>query len=68
MGRSRMFGDDKPKDARTPSPRTTIVGGQPPGEEQKLPPVPIGLERLLRPLRREQAPGAGCRRCHRHGR
>jgi hypothetical protein len=30
------------------SPRTTIVGGRPPEAQGGLPPVPIGLERLLR--------------------
>jgi hypothetical protein len=45
MSRSRMFGDDEPKN---PSPRTTIVGGQPPGNSAELPPVPTGIQRLLR--------------------
>jgi hypothetical protein len=45
MSRSRMFGDDEPKN---PSPRTTIVGGQPPGHSAELPPVPTGIQRLLR--------------------
>jgi hypothetical protein len=58
MSRSRMFGDDDPKN---PSPRTTIVGGQPPlscrgasppapqpQEDADLPPVPTGLQRLMR--------------------
>jgi hypothetical protein len=40
-----MFGDDEP---RNPSPRTTIVGGQPPQAAPGLPPVPTGLQRLLR--------------------
>jgi hypothetical protein len=31
-----------------PSPRTTIVGGRPPAEGAELPPVPTGLQRLLR--------------------
>ena len=45
MSRSRMFGDDEPKN---PSPRTTIVGGQPPSQSTALPPVPTGMQRLLR--------------------
>jgi hypothetical protein len=45
MSSSRMFGDDEPKN---PSPRTTIVGGQPPSNNAALPPVPTGLQRLLR--------------------
>jgi hypothetical protein len=40
-----MFGDDEP---RNPSPRTTIVGGQPPRPTAALPPVPTGIQRLLR--------------------
>jgi hypothetical protein len=54
-----MFGDDDPKN---PSPRTTIVGGQPPESCRgaspsaprpltaagDLPPVPTGIQRLLR--------------------
>lgn len=31
-----------------PSPRTTIVGGRPPEDDAELPPVPTGLQRLLR--------------------
>ncbi len=31
-----------------PSPRTTIVGGQPSEDKSELPPVPVGLQRLLR--------------------
>ncbi len=31
-----------------PSPRTTIVGGRPPEQEGGLPPVPTGIQRLLR--------------------
>jgi hypothetical protein len=45
MSRNRMFGDDEP---RNPSPRTTIVGGQPPTQNAALPPVPTGIQRLLR--------------------
>jgi hypothetical protein len=40
-----MFGDDEP---RNPSPRTTIVGGQPPRAAAEVPPVPTGIQRLLR--------------------
>jgi hypothetical protein len=31
-----------------PSPRTTIVGGRPPEDGAKLPPVPTGIQELLR--------------------
>lgn len=61
MKRSRMFGDDDPadpvarepdeamaEDGRTPSPRTTIVGGRPPENDRRGPPVPTGIQRLLR--------------------
>jgi hypothetical protein len=53
MSRSRMFGDDprKEKDPRqrdNGSPRRTIVGGRPPESRSKLPPVPTGLQTLLR--------------------
>lgn len=48
MGRSRMFGDDPPEESRNPSPRTTIVGGRPPEEGAQTPPVPTGLQKLLR--------------------
>jgi hypothetical protein len=41
-----MMNGDEP--AETPSPRTTIVGGRPPEEDAKLPPVPTGIQRLLR--------------------
>ena len=46
MSRSRMFGDDGNPDA--PSPRTTIVGGRPPEKSANLPPVPTGIQTLLR--------------------
>ncbi len=39
-----MAGDDRP----LPSPRTTIVGGRPPEDGAGLPPVPTGIQRLLR--------------------
>jgi hypothetical protein len=45
MSRTRMFRDDEPG---TPSPRTTIVGGRPPESPAALPPVPIGIQTLLR--------------------
>lgn len=43
--KNRMFGDDEPEN---PSPRTTIVGGRPPESAGAPPPVPTGLQRLLR--------------------
>jgi hypothetical protein len=36
-----------PRDSR-PSPRPTIVGGRPPDDGAELPPVPTGIQRLLR--------------------
>lgn len=48
MGRSRMFDDDEPEAGKNPSPRTTIVGGRPPDAGAKLPPVPTGMQTLLR--------------------
>jgi len=48
MGRSRMFRDDEPMDSRCVSPRTTIVGGRPPESRSDLPPVPTGIQKLLR--------------------
>ena len=55
MNRSRMFGEDEPEqqtsdpDAEAmPSPRTTIVGGRPPEQGAEAPPVPTGIQRLLR--------------------
>lgn len=48
MSRSRMMKDDDPTEGQTPSPRTTIVGGRPPEEGASLPPVPTGIQRLLR--------------------
>ena len=48
MGRSRMFTDEEPESGLNPSPRTTIVGGRPPDPNAKLPPVPTGIQRLLR--------------------
>ncbi|MBI5479541.1 MAG: hypothetical protein HY906_11825 [Deltaproteobacteria bacterium] len=46
MKRSRGFGHDEPLEAT--SPRTTIVGGRPPDESASPPPVPTGIQRLLR--------------------
>jgi hypothetical protein len=56
-----MFGDDEPAtpmasesddamtdDGSTPAPRTTIVGGRPPEQDREGPPVPTGIQRLLR--------------------
>ncbi len=43
MSKVRMFGDEKPA-----SPRMTIVGGRPPETSDGLPPVPTGIEQLLR--------------------
>ena len=48
MSRSRMFGDDAPGDADNASPRRTIVGSRPPEPRGALPPVPTGIQRLLR--------------------
>lgn len=48
MSRSRMFGDDEPGDGQNPSPRTTIVGGRPPDDKTDAPPVPTGIQSLLR--------------------
>jgi hypothetical protein len=48
MSRSRMFGDEHPSPAEVPSPRTTIVGGRPPEDGASLPPVPTGIQDLLR--------------------
>jgi hypothetical protein len=42
-----MFGGDEPP-AEAPSPRTTIVGGRPPERTGAAPPVPTGIQRLLR--------------------
>lgn len=45
-----MFGDEEPRasDEKPASPRTTIVGGRPPESGDGLPPVPTGIEQLLR--------------------
>jgi hypothetical protein len=43
-----MMRDDDPTEGQTPSPRTTIVGGRPPEDGASLPPVPTGIQRLLR--------------------
>lgn len=49
MGRSRMFDDDVPRHDDEPvPPRTTIVGGRPPEKQGEAPPVPTGIQRLLR--------------------
>ncbi len=45
MARSRMMGDDPPE---APSPRKTIVGGRPPEKGSGAPPVPTGIQSLLR--------------------
>jgi hypothetical protein len=42
-----MMKQDEPR-ATLPSPRTTIVGGRPPEGEENLPPVPTGMQQLLR--------------------
>lgn len=56
MGRSRMFGDEAPAESgSSASPRTTIVGGRPPEPSVGLPPVPTGIERLLRLAAVDQA-------------
>jgi hypothetical protein len=43
-----MAGRDDEHAGLNPSPRTTIVGGRPPETGAALPPVPTGLQRLLR--------------------
>jgi hypothetical protein len=49
MSQSRMFRDDNPaSEGEVPSPRTTIVGGRPPEEGAELPPVPTGIQQMLR--------------------
>lgn len=51
MSKSRMFGDQPGNGdggSGPPSPRTTIVGGRPPEAGAALPPVPTGIEKLLR--------------------
>lgn len=50
MTRTRMMKGDHPGDdeRETPSPRTTIVGGRPPEDDKHLPPVPTGIQSLLR--------------------
>ena len=48
MTRLRMFRDDEPEETRHVSPRTTIVGGRPPEARADLPPVPTGIQKLLR--------------------
>lgn len=47
MSRSRMFGGDDDAIANS-SPRTTIVGGRPPEDDVDLPPIPTGIQKLLR--------------------
>ena len=52
MSHSRMFTTDAPDDpaGKEPqrSPRTTIVGARPPEPPGTLPPIPTGMEHLLR--------------------
>ena len=48
MARSRMFDHEEPDSESNGSPRTTIVGGRPPATRGHAPPVPTGLQRLLR--------------------
>lgn len=48
MGRSRMFDNEEPEAEDNRSPRTTIVGGRPPETRGDLPPVPTGIQKLLR--------------------
>jgi hypothetical protein len=51
-----MFGDEAPAESgSSASPRTTIVGGRPPEPSVGLPPVPTGIERLLRLAAVDQA-------------
>ncbi len=46
MGRSRMFDHEDREENQ--SPRTTIVGGRPPEGRKDAPPVPTGMQKLLR--------------------
>jgi hypothetical protein len=49
MSKPRMFTGDHPDEDQTAaSPRTTIVGARPPAGQDGLPPVPTGIEQLLR--------------------
>lgn len=48
MSNSNMFDDDDPRGKSNNSPRLTIVGGRPPERKTKLPPIPVGLQNLLR--------------------
>ena len=48
MTRVRMMTNDEPAEAEAPSPRTTIVGGQPEKNLGPLPPVPPGGPTLRR--------------------
>ncbi|MBI2898335.1 MAG: hypothetical protein HYY06_32595 [Deltaproteobacteria bacterium] len=48
MSRSRMLGGDVPEEVGAESPRTTIVGARPPEGPGAAPPVPVGIQRLLR--------------------
>jgi hypothetical protein len=48
MTTRREPGDKPGEVTEVPSPRTTIVGGRPPDEGAKLPPVPTGIQELLR--------------------
>lgn len=43
-----MLGGDVPDERETPSPKKTIVGGRPPEAATATPPVPTGIQRLLR--------------------
>jgi hypothetical protein len=43
-----MMNDDDPATPEPASPRTTIVGGRPPDQAGGQPPVPTGIQRLLR--------------------
>jgi hypothetical protein len=43
-----MMNDDDPSTSEPASPRTTIVGGRPPEQPGGAPPVPTGIQRLLR--------------------
>lgn len=50
MGKVRVLDHEDPSTEgdRLASPRTTIVGGQPPETAKELPPLPTGMEKLLR--------------------
>ncbi len=48
MSGQKTFKENQPGEMGNNSPRRTIVGGRPPEKITKLPPVPVGLQSLLR--------------------